>query len=408
MSKPSIFLSLLAIASSLAFVPGARAQSCLPPSAGDSVMICTPQNNFSIDGPVELSASANVSGLTLMRVYDNNQPVYETPMPTFDTFLYVGSGMHEIVVVAYNGGGDGFQQSTHIEVTNGSAGQPCGLPQIDQTINVCSPMGGTTIGSPITISARARWDCCVISHIRVYMDNQDVFDKDGGVPSLFTELSLSPGSHNMVIIAWNNQGQFITSSKTFEVASASCTATGSVSFCFPANNDTVPSPVQVTVASAVNSMTLLRLYDNDQNVFETANTSFSTDLAVGEGLHHLVAVAYDALGNASVDERFIRVTTPGTQFPCGIPDSGRDINICAPAEFSTVASAVTISARARWDCCVISHIRVYMDNQDVFDADSQEWAYQQFTLASGGHYMVVIVWDNNGDFTAVSRTFFVQ
>jgi hypothetical protein len=154
-------------------------------------------------------------------------------------------------------------------------------------------------------------------------------------------------------------------------------------------------------------MTLLRLYDNDQKVFETANSSINTNLDVGQGLHHLVVVAYDSTGNAYVDERFIRVTNTGTQFPCGIADSGQDINICAPAEFTTVASPVTVSARAKWDGQVISHIRVYMDYQDIYDADNQELVYKQFTLTSGGHYMVVIVWDNAGNYFDVARTFFV-
>ena len=410
MSRSLVALSIFALVCSFAMVPGAHAQACPPPTTNDTVTICTPQNNGFVDGPVELTASANVSGFTLMRVYDNNMAVYEAPMSSIDTFLYIGSGVHHIDVVAYNSSGNAFQQSNTIEVTNGSAGQPCGVPTTDKTINVCYPANGATVGSPVTISEFARWDCCVISHIRVYMDNQDVFDKDGGVPSVFTQLPLTPGSHNMVTIAWNNQGEFIMNSTDFNVTGTSCPPpAGGVAFCFPGVNDTnLPSPMQVTVASGVTGMTLMRLYDNDQKVFETTNNSINTVLAVGQGMHHLVAVAYDATGTAFSDQRFIRVTTPGPQFPCGFPDSGRDINICAPNEFSTVASPVTVSAQARWNGEVISHIRVYMDNQDVFDADSQDWVHQQFALPSGAHFMVVVVWDNHGDSTAVARTFFVQ
>jgi len=390
---------------SLLFVPAASAGACTDPTP-NTVNICMPQNNFTINGPVELSAAANVSNLALMRVYDNNVPVYEAPMSSFDTFLYLGSGLHQITVVAYDNVGNAVQKDTSFSVTNGSAGQPCGIPQTDATINFCYPTSGLTVGSPVTISALARWDCCRISHIRLYLDNKDVWDADYPI-SVFTQLPMSPGSHYLVAVAWDNAGNYIENSATFTVASNSCTPTSSVSFCFPTNNDTVPTPVQVTAASSVPNMTLLRLYDDDQKVYETANSSFNTDLDVGQGLHHLVVVAYDSSGNAYIDQRYIRVTNTGTQSPCGIPESGQDINICAPAEFSTVASPVTVSAQAKWDGEVISHIRVYMDSQDVYDANYQESVHKQFTLASGGHYMVVIVWDNNGNYTDVARTFFV-
>jgi hypothetical protein len=162
---------------SLLFVPLASAGTCTD-STPNSVNICMPQNNFTINGPVELSAAANVTNLSLMRVYDNNVPLYETPMSSFDTFLYLGSGLHQIRVIAYDGTGTAFQKDTSISVTNGSAGQPCGIPQTDATINFCYPTSGLTVGSPVTISALARWDCCTISHIRLYLDNKDVWDAD--------------------------------------------------------------------------------------------------------------------------------------------------------------------------------------------------------------------------------------
>jgi hypothetical protein len=385
-----------------------KAGTCTASSG--TLNICTPQNSSTVNGPVELSAAANLSGLTLMRVYDTvfgaSITLYETPMSAFDTFLYLGSGQHQIIVVAYGSGGTTIQQQSTITVTNGSAGQLCGTPATDATINFCYPTPGLTVGSPVTISGLARWGCCNISHIRLYVDNNAVYDAGNG-DVIFTQVALSPGTHNLVGIAWDNQGSYIKNSETFTVTPGSCTPTKSVSFCFPSNNATVPTPVQVTVASSVAGMTLMRLYDNNQPMYQTTSPSINTDLNIGEGLHHLVAVAYDPSGNAYQDERYIRVTGTGSASPCGLPESGQDINICAPAEFSSVASPVTVSAEAVWNGEVISHIRVYMDGADVYDANYQQSVNTQFTLASGGHHMVVTTWDNFGSYTEVARTFFV-
>ena len=385
-------------------VPGTLASG--PCSATSSVTICMPSNNSNINGPVEVSAASNVSGLTLMRVYDNNDVLYETPASNLDTFLYVGSGNHEITVVAYDGNGNAYQQNTSFTVTNGSAGQPCGNPATDATINICYPTGGLTVGSPVTISGTARWDCCAISHERLYVDNKDVWDASYGAP-ISTQLSLSPGSHNLVAIAWDNFGNFIKKSAAFAVASNSCRTTSKVAFCWPTNNATAPTPVQVTAASSLSNLTRIRLYDNNQNVYQTTNSSFNTDLSIGQGLHHLVVVAYDSSGNAYTDQRYLTVTGTGSQFPCGIPQVGTEINICAPQEFSQVNSPVTVSAYPQWEGQVISHVRIYMDHVDVYDANYAQIINHQFTLASGQHYMVIIAWDNSGNYIEDARTFFV-
>ena len=80
-----------------------------------------------------MSAAVNVSGLTLVRVSDNSVPLYESSLTSVDTFLYLGSGLHHIAVIAYNNRGEAFRQDAQFKVTNGSAGQPCGIPTTDAT-----------------------------------------------------------------------------------------------------------------------------------------------------------------------------------------------------------------------------------------------------------------------------------
>jgi hypothetical protein len=38
-------------------------------------------------------------------------------------------------------------------------------------VNICSPTAGSTVGSPVTFSATARWDGTTITHMRVYVDS---------------------------------------------------------------------------------------------------------------------------------------------------------------------------------------------------------------------------------------------
>jgi hypothetical protein len=103
-------------------------------------------------------------------------------------------------------------------VITGQTGVPnaCAPPSTDQTIHICTPAAGSTVPTSVAISAQARWDSHTINHMRVYVDNVDLYDKSqppGG--AINVTLSLSVGSHHLVIMAWDTLGQDILSGETF-------------------------------------------------------------------------------------------------------------------------------------------------------------------------------------------------
>jgi len=103
-------------------------------------------------------------------------------------------------------------------IVTGQTGTPdsCTVPSTDQTIHLCVPASGSTVASPVAISARARWDNQTIVHMRVYIDNGDVYDEDNP-PSdtIAASISLNTGSHHLVVIAWDAHGNYIQSGENF-------------------------------------------------------------------------------------------------------------------------------------------------------------------------------------------------
>ena len=410
-----VLLKLTILLFTFTFGSAAFAAACSPPTTANTVMVCSPQNNATIQGvqgTVEISAAANVSGLTLMRIYANHAPLYETKMSAFDTVIYVGSGLHSLSVVAYNASGSAFQQQVAYSVTDGSAGQPCGIPQTDATINFCFPTDQLTVGSPVVISALARWDCCGITHIRLYEDHAAIYDADHQ-NGIFAYFSAPPGPHNFSVIAWNSQGQFIKSSVNVTVVDTSCTPQTGVMFCWP--NATVPSPVQIIAGASIPGFKKMILYDNDSKI-DSSGPVLNAAYAVGQGLHHFALVAFDSSGNTYKAYRDIRVTTPGPHETCGRPETTRDVNICSPLEFGTYTTDtpgfppfVFYMARARWTGHVITRIRAYLDGINRYDADQSWIDFGGREIATPGkHTLTVTVWDSNGDTTSASRTFFTQ
>jgi hypothetical protein len=103
-------------------------------------------------------------------------------------------------------------------IITGQTGLPnaCAPPSTDQTIHICTPVAGSTVTSEVAISAQTRWDTHTIYHMRVYIDDVDLYDKHlppGG--AIETTLSLSPGKHHLVITAWDTRGNRILSGETF-------------------------------------------------------------------------------------------------------------------------------------------------------------------------------------------------
>lgn len=103
-------------------------------------------------------------------------------------------------------------------IITGQTGVPnaCAPPSTDQTIHICTPVAGSTVAGEVAISAQTRWDTHTIYHMRVYVDDVDLYDKHlPPVGAIETTLFLSSGKHHLVITAWDTLGNRILSGETF-------------------------------------------------------------------------------------------------------------------------------------------------------------------------------------------------
>ena len=122
-------------------------------------------------------------------------------------------GLLTTVVVGY-----AYETVPGKTIITGQTGVPnaCAPPSTDQTIHICKPVAGSTVAGAVAISAQTRWDTHTIYHMRVYVDDVDLYDKHlppGG--AIETTLSLSSGKHHLVITAWDTRGNRILSGETF-------------------------------------------------------------------------------------------------------------------------------------------------------------------------------------------------
>jgi len=125
-----------------------------------------------------------------MQVYIDGALKYQTGGASFNTYITVGNGGHQVAVKAWDSSGKNFM--TIVNVTASGSGITLSSPTEGQTVNGSVNVVGTA-SSPYGITA-----------VQIY-DNGNLEYKTGSA-SLNHTLSLTPGSHYIMVQAWDETG----------------------------------------------------------------------------------------------------------------------------------------------------------------------------------------------------------
>lgn len=229
----------------------------------------------------------------------------------------------------------------------------CGTTNQAEGINVCSPTGSTA-SSPVKFSLSASGPTPMRT-VAVWVDGQkkseQLADAFSNYSFLDQSLTLSAGSHNITVYGtgWDNTLQKKSFSLTVGSSGGggSCPApsTPSVNVCKPVNGSTVGSPVEVQATATITG-TLARMeiwVDGVKKFTETTSTSFDTFLAMPNGYHKIDIYAANTAGG--LWETTSYATVGSTSNGCAAPSS-YSVNVCSPANASTIGSPVQVTATA--------------------------------------------------------------
>ena len=177
---------------------------------------------------------------------------------------------------------------------------PSGCTATTVGVNVCAPASGSTVNSPVRFTAAAK-STLPITAMRIYIDNVSAYFVSAA--SLDVSLAVNPGTHSVVVQAWDSSGAVFKSAPiTLTVTQGSpgaCSAVNvGVTVCSPAPGATVSSPVRVTAAakSATAPITTMRIYVDNVSKFDTQASSLDTTIALATGAHSVVVQAWDSTG----------------------------------------------------------------------------------------------------------------
>ncbi len=321
---------------------------------------------------------------------------------TTASHTYTKAGTYTVTAtVADNAGLTGT--ATTVVTANGVTPPP--PPPTGTGVTISSPANNATVGSPANVIASAAPSSSShpISAMMIYVDSKAVYTTYAA--TLNTNVTMSTGSHNVVVQAWDTTGAVYKTAINIMVGSAPPPpppppppSQGSVTISSPSNGASVSSPATFVAsaapASSAHPITAMAVYV-DNNLMYTVNAAgVNKSLTLASGAHYVVIQAWDTAG--AVYKSAINITVASAP-PPPPPPSTTGVTISSPSNGTTVGSPATFvaSAAPASSAHPITAMAIYVDNNLVFKNSAASLS-TPVSMSGGSHYVVVQAWDSAG------------
>lgn len=287
--------------------------------------------------------------------------------------------------------------------TTGGPIPSCAPPNAARGITICSPTtasdGSTHIEVGAAFTSPLRKTEIWIDGVKKYQS----FYTYATYAFLDHDVTLSSGSHTIDAYAVTYDGRLEKASTTFTAGSGgggggSCSAPsspGAVHICSPTSGSTVGSPVtfQAQGGSAVNY--LEAWLDGVKLGYwrgSAGTVSFTFSKSLAAGAHRFTVIAKVEPNTTDTDREVVNftVSSGGTTGSCPEPSTANGINVCSPANGSTVSSPVTFQAHGG---SAVNYLEAWLDGQKLGywrgTAGTVEFNFN-YVLGPGSHRFTVI------------------
>jgi hypothetical protein len=182
--------------------------TCNAPNAAVGISVCSPGSSAS--SPVNFAIGA--SGDTAMRkveVWIDGKKAAEQLTGAFSNYAFLNTsipmttGSHHVVL--YGAGWDDSLDSKvfTLNVTSASCSAP-----VSAGVHICSPVSGSTVSSPVAISAAGKVNGTLAS-MQVWIDGVKKYSV--AASTINTTLPVAAGPHRFAVLAVNTSGQTVES-----------------------------------------------------------------------------------------------------------------------------------------------------------------------------------------------------
>ena len=263
------------------------------------VTVSAPATGSMMISPVPLQASASASAghsITGWKVYVDKVGVYNGgAVSDIAPKIAMKAGTHSVVVRAWDTSGNYGDQVLTVSVNTSKP-----------AVNISTPSSNASLGSPFTLKAAAAPSSGQkITGWWVYVDKKATY-KAGALSAIAPKLSLSTGTHKLVVRAWDTSGNYGDEALTVTVRKPS------VIVKTPIGGKTVSSPIHLQASATPpvgRWITGWRVYLNGVCVFEAgANENIQSNLSAQAGTYTLLVRVWDSSG--AYGDRTLNIRVP--------------------------------------------------------------------------------------------------
>jgi hypothetical protein len=251
------------------------------------VSVGSPANRAVVGTSVAIQASAVPTGdhaITGWYVYVDNAPVYEDgETRAINPTVTMSVGTHSVLVRAWDSSGAFGDQSFSVTV----------IPK--PIVAISTPSEYANVGSPVNIRASAKPTTGhSISGWFIYADGKAAYNA-GAEGTIDPSLSLSVGTHALLVRAWDTSGAYGDQALTLTVSSKPRVAVST-----PRSGTAVKSPIYIQASAtppAGKAISGWYIYLDGAPAYSAGSVnSVTTSLPAGPGAHTLLVRAWDSSG----------------------------------------------------------------------------------------------------------------
>ncbi len=185
--------------------------SCQPLPTVPSVNICVPAANSSLSSPFTVQAAANMANpVSNSQIWLDGAKVYQVNGASVNTSVSTVAGTHRLTVQSLDTSNALTKQTIYVTVSS-TLPPPCTLSPIDPSVTICAPAPNSTVTSPVTISAGSTESAATVTNMYVWVDGVKQWTSSGG--TLNTSLTMSTGTHRVVVQAKDSTGHYFQSAE---------------------------------------------------------------------------------------------------------------------------------------------------------------------------------------------------
>jgi hypothetical protein len=244
------------------------------------------------------------AGVHYMQVYVDGVNQNTSYASWVDISLPITNGTHRLTVQARLNNGTTVKNTINISVGTSSGGGG-GTNGITMT----SPVDGSTVTNPVTVSATAT-SSAGISYIQLYVDTVKQYQVNGS--TLNYSLTLATGTHRITTQAKDANGVYYKQTANITVSSGSSGGgggtTSGVTMTSPVNGTTVSNPVVVkATASSSVAISFIELWVDGVKKTQVSGNTLNYSITLSSGTHRITAQAKDANGTYYKQTAYITV-----------------------------------------------------------------------------------------------------